>query len=219
MIKINSLSKFYKKKLIIDDISFEVPDNSIVGLEGKNGAGKSTLINILGGLVSMDSGEILFDNVKLSKLNILQKKQIGCVFETPLYIEKLTGYEFFIFIAYMYDMPYNEANLRTEKILDFFELTQDSNKLIEEYSKGMKSKISLGIALIHKPKYLLLDEPFDGIDEYFKPKIIAKLKQLSNEGTSILLISHDREMLHLLCDFTLELKNGKLIELIGKGYL
>ena len=69
MIKINSLSKFYKKKLIIDDISFEVPDNSIVGLEGKNGAGKSTLINILGGLVSMDSGEILFDNVKLSKCN------------------------------------------------------------------------------------------------------------------------------------------------------
>lgn len=211
MLKINSLSKSFRNNLILDNINFEIPNSSIVGLQGKNGAGKSTLINILGGLINADSGEILFDDIKLSKYNTIQRKQLGCVFESPLYIEKLTGYEFFIFIANMYDFPANNANSRVKQILEFLELTADSAKLIEEYSKGMKSKISFGTAIFHNPKYLLLDEPFDGIDENFKPKIIMTLKKVSIAGGSILITSHDQDILYSLCDYTLKLEDGKII--------
>lgn len=211
MVKIYNLSKSFRNNLILDNINFEIPNNSIVGLQGKNGAGKSTLINILGGLIDAESGEILFDNIKFSKYNNVQKKQLGCVFESPLYIEKLTGYEFFIFIANMYEFSFNEADSRAKQLLEFLELTSESGKLIEEYSKGMKSKISFGTAIFHNPKYLLLDEPFDGIDENFKPKIIEALKKISSEGGSILITSHDQNILYSLCDYTLKLKDGKII--------
>lgn len=211
MLIVKNLSKSFRSKLVLDNISFEIPENSIIGLQGKNGVGKSTLINILGGLLDSDNGDILYNTVPFSKYNVIQKKQLGCVFESPLYVEKLTGYEFFVFLSNMYDIPFDKATSHVKDLLKILELTADSNKLIEEYSKGMKSKISFGTAIIHSPKYLFLDEPFDGIDEYYKPKMMSTLKKMSTDGASILITSHDQQTLLSLCDYILKLEDGKII--------
>jgi ABC-2 type transport system ATP-binding protein len=212
MISIIGLKKEFGKQIVLKNVNITVPCNSIYGLTGNNGVGKSTLFNILGGLMKPDNGKVYINNNELLNHNKSQCNQIGCVFDIPLYIEKLTGLEFSNFVGEMYNLPKEVLKNRVTELLNFFELYEDRNKLIERYSKGMKSKMSLLTALIHSPKYLFLDEPFDGIDKKSITKIITYLKQLSESGTTILLSSHQENQIDELCNKVFILENGIIIE-------
>lgn len=210
MISIIGLNKQFGSHLVLKDIYIDVPDNSIYGITGSNGAGKSSLFNILGGLLKSDSGNIYINENELLSHNKNQSMQIGCVFEKPIYIEKLTGSEFLYFVGEMYNLPKSKILNKIDELLEFFDLTEHKNKNIESFSKGMKSKISLATSLIHSPKYLFLDEPFDGIDNESIKKIINLLIKISNNGSTVLISSHQDEYLAKMCNKILKLNNGIL---------
>lgn len=210
MIEVNNISKSYHNKNVLKNVSFKVHSGKIIGLKGNNGVGKSTLVNIMGGLTKADGGFTLFDGKKLSDGDAALKKRIGCVFESPLYIKMLTGREFLLFMAKMYDFSCKDAQQAVNDVLKFFGLTSDANLLIGKYSKGMKARLSIATAIFHQPAYLLLDEPFAGIDEHFRPEIIDRLKKTARNGVAILLVSHDARILQLLADLTYELADGKI---------
>jgi ABC-2 type transport system ATP-binding protein len=211
MIRINKLTKSINKQKILNELNLDVPNSTIHGIVGKNGAGKSTLINILGGILKYDEGDILIHEDEKLIHTSLQKKQIGCVFEKPLFIEKLTGFEFLLFISSMYDMSELTGIKRANELLQTFELQDQRNKLIENYSKGMKSKLSLATAILHFPKFLFLDEPFDGIDENSILVIIEILKKMKKNGNTIIITSHQKDLLGLICSNISTIENGKIL--------
>ncbi len=208
MISIFGLKKQFGLNNVLSNINIIIPNNTILGITGKNGAGKSTLLNILGGLLKPDDGVVLINNNEKLIHSFSQSLQIGCVFEKPLYIEKLTGFEYLYFIGEMYNMPEASINQRVIELLNFFDLNQHKSKLVESYSKGMKSKLSLATALFHSPKYLFLDEPFDGCDIKSINNIVEMFICLKKNGSTILISSHDMINLTKMCDSISVIENG-----------
>ena len=164
MLKIVNAFKTYRKgkRKALDGLTLEAVRGSIVGIVGTNGAGKSTLINAIGGLIRLDSGSIQISNREISSSD-LYKRKTGFVFEEPLYFEKLTGQEYLEFVGGMFRLSKTNVQRKVAELLDFFDLEDHKDELIEDYSKGMKRKVSLAAAIIHDPELLILDEPFEGL--------------------------------------------------------
>ena len=210
MIEINNIYKSFGKELVLDGVSFSCKYGKIQGLLGVNGAGKSTLINVLAGLMKSEKGTIKINNEIVSVNSFKQKRVTGYVFEYPMYIDKLTSSEYLTFVAKMQKIKNTTIKSRVEELIDFFSLPK-SKKLIENYSKGMKRKVSLAGALIHKPKYLILDEPFEGLDFSSSQKVSRLFKQLSESGVTILITSHQFDLIANICDSFAVLKGGKIL--------
>src|SRR5690625_1542367 len=159
MIRIRSLNKNFGSKRILNNLNLICETGKIQALLGANGAGKTTMIYILSGLLKSDSGEIFIDEELVDVNQDKYKSKIGYVFEVPLYFEKLTAKEFLMFSAKMRDIKEEQYLPRINHYMDLLEVPDDK-KFIEKYSKGMKQKINIITALLHEPKYLILDEPF-----------------------------------------------------------
>lgn len=211
MIAIKNIAKSYKKQEVLKDVDLTCETGKIQALLGANGAGKSTLINIVSGLIKSDVGEFFIDSEKISIDSYKYRIKVGYVFEKPIYIEKLSAKEYLTFVAQMYKLPKEESPNRIDELLTFFELPNDNKKYIEAYSKGMKNKVSLAAALIHQPNYLILDEPFDGVDFVSIQKITRLFKDLAKKGVTILITSHQYDVVASLCDNFALLKAGKVI--------
>jgi len=208
MISINNISKSYPNQLVLDGINLEVKKGSIQALLGVNGAGKSTLINILSGLLSPSKGQISINDQKINGDN-KYRRQVGYVFENPMYIEKFSAIEYLTFVAQMYGLKQSFIKSKINWLIQFFELPA-SKKYIENYSKGMKSKVSLAAALIHEPQYLILDEPFDGIDFISTQKIIKFFEKQKQKGVTILIASHQFDIMIEVCDRFALLNRGRI---------
>ena len=211
-IETDHLTKIYKKKIrALDDCSLAIPESCIFGLIGPNGAGKSTMMNIWAGILNRSGGgfSILGETIHIGDFEY--KRQIGFVLEKPHYIEKLTVEEYLNFCGAMYEIDTETVKSRTDELLDFFDLEEKASVLIENCSTGMKKKVSLAAVLIHRPRLLILDEPFEGIDPVSVKQIKDNLRLMSERGITIVLSSHNLDTVERLCDEVAIINKGRII--------
>lgn len=214
-LEVKNLSKSYGEKKVLEDINFEFSSGKIYGLIGRNGAGKTTFFNCLNQDISMDTGKVVLEDEFGS--NSLSNKDIGYVLSTPLVPEFLTAKEFLTFF-----MEINKERLDPKmSIEDYFELVKiessDQNKLLKEYSHGMKNKMQMLINIISNPKVILLDEPLTSLDVVVQEEMKKILKKYK-DGHIIIFSTHILELALDLCDEIVILNNKKL-ELIEKDNL
>jgi len=211
VIEIREIKKSYGTHEVLKGVDLICKAGKIQALLGANGAGKTTLINIISGLIKNNGGELFIDGEKISLESYKYRSKVGYVLERPLYLEKLSAREYLIFVSKMYGLPQREYLFRINELLCFFDLPGDNKKYIERYSKGMKSKVSLAAALVHNPKYLILDEPFDGVDFVYIQKISKLFQQMAKNGTTILITSHQYDVIAEMSDMFALLKDGKIL--------
>jgi ABC-2 type transport system ATP-binding protein len=212
VIRITDVLKKYKNSIIaLDNLTLSVNGGQIFGLVGPNGAGKSTLINIFANIISYDSGGIYIFGEKLNKNSFEYKRNSGFMLEKPTYIEKLTGDEFLQFAAFLYNKTSTEFSSRIEELLEFLDLEEKKDSLIETYSAGMKKKISFAAAIIHKPQLLILDEPLESIDPLSANSIKESLRLMAEKGTTVFLSSHNLDTVENICDEVAIINKGKIV--------
>lgn len=192
MIAINNLSRSFGKKKVLKSINLEVYPGEVVALLGRNGAGKSTLLNILSNLVHPESGSVSFEGKSFKKEARLIYRQLGIQSQYDTLIEELSGYNLLRFTGMIYDMEKPDIDSRIESLAGYFLISEtDLSKPVGSYSSGMKKKMKLCSALLHRPKYLLLDEPFANIDPVFSDLLCKLINRYQNENRIILFASHD----------------------------
>lgn len=214
-LEVNNLKKSYGEKLVLDDIDFSFESGKIYGLIGRNGAGKTTFFNSLNSDIDIDSGSFYLED-EYGK-NSLSTNDIGYVVSTPIVPEFLTAREFLEFF-----MEINKDKIDKDKTVDdYFSLVQisreDQDKLLKDYSHGMKNKMQILINVIARPKVILLDEPLTSLDVVVQDEMKKLFKSLKNKHI-IIFSTHILEIAMDLCDEIIILNNGKL-ELIEKSNL
>lgn len=212
-IQVAKLSKLYKKGNVkaLDNLSVSVTKGSVFGLIGPNGAGKTTLIYIIAGLIRRSSGKMVIFHKEIGNRDFLFRQRIGFVLDRPMYFDKLTVKEYLEFVAGMYDIPKQDTQGKIEELVSFFDLEPAVRNYIETYSKGMKQKVSIAAAIIHEPDLLILDEPFDGIDTTSAEEIKEILLQMNKKGVTIVITSHQLELIEALCTECAILHKGQIV--------
>jgi len=195
----------------VDSVNLVVERGRFFGFLGPNGAGKSTTIRMLTGLLAPTSGQIRVLGRDVTSEPLEVKRRIGVVPEDLNLFERLTGAEMLTFTARMYGLQKMEIAERTRELLSLMELDDEPKKLIVEYSHGMKKKLSLACALIHRPEILFLDEPFEGIDALASRTLKDLLSRLTARGLTVFLTSHVLEIVERLCTDIAIISQGKLV--------
>ena len=213
-IQARGLVKDYGKQCAVDGIDLDVSEGEFYGFLGPNGAGKSTTIKMLTGMLRPTSGQMLVAGYDMASQPLEVKRVIGILPEETSLYERLTAREMLLFAGQMYGLSRTETQERTKDLLGVMELTSDADKLIVDYSMGMKKKVALAAALIHRPRVLFLDEPFNGIDPISVRAIRDVLKALTDHGTTIFFTSHVMEVVERLCTRIAIIQKGKLV---GQG--
>jgi ABC-2 type transport system ATP-binding protein len=205
------LVRRFQDFVAVDHLNLTVSRGSFFGFLGPNGAGKSTTIKMLTGLLAPTSGRmlVLARDIAVEPLEV--KRRIGVVPEDLNLFERLTGAEMLTFTGRMYGLQKDEIAQRAPELLDLMELTDDPKKLIVEYSHGMKKKLSLACALIHRPEILFLDEPFEGVDAIASRTLKDLLSRLTARGLTVFLTSHVLEIVERLCSDIAIISHGKLL--------
>jgi ABC-2 type transport system ATP-binding protein len=210
-VEITSLVRRFGDFVAVDDLNLSVRRGSFFGFLGPNGAGKSTTIKMLTGLLAPTGGGIRILGRDLSIEPLEVKRRIGVVPEDLNLFERLTGAEMLAFTGRMYGLQKEEIARRSLELLDLMELRNEPKKLIVEYSHGMKKKLSLACALIHRPEILFLDEPFEGIDAIASRTLKDLLSRLTARGLTVFLTSHVLEIVERLCSDIAIISQGKLL--------
>src|SRR5271163_3966213 len=195
----------------VDDVTFSVAPGQFFGFLGPNGAGKSTTIKMLTGLLEPTAGqmEILGEKFTANSLNL--KRQIGVVPEGMALLGRLTGSEYLRFVGRMYGLDRETTNRRTDELLEFMQLANEPKKLVTDFSHGMQKKLALAAAVIHGPKVLFLDEPFEGVDAIAAGTLKAMLQGMIHRGATIFLTSHVLEIVERLCSHVAIIHKGRLV--------
>jgi ABC-2 type transport system ATP-binding protein len=214
-IETKHLRKTYGTKAAVDGLSLAVPQGCFYGFLGPNGAGKTTTIKMLMGVAQPTSGEIFLLGEPIDpanpKASLAAKQNIGLVPDETLLFDNLTGTEYLEFIGRMYGLTRAMAQERAKELIEFFELSAAGRKLISEYSKGMRKRVAMAAALIHRPKLFLMDEPFEGVDAVGARLMKDLLLDLVRNGSTIFLTSHVLEVVERLCDRIGIIHDGKLV--------
>ena len=211
MLKIINLSKSYKNKKAIENISIEVNKGEVFGFIGHNGAGKTTTIKSIVGIHNFEEGDILINSKSIKENPIECKKDIAYIPDNPDIYESLTLIQYLNFIADIFKVSKNEREEKIKYYSEKFEINKALGDLISSYSHGMKQKLAIISALIHSPKVLILDEPFVGLDP--KASFILKeiMKEFCNNGGCIFFSTHVLEVAEKICDKIGIIKGGKLM--------
>jgi len=195
----------------VDGLDLTVPQGTFFGFLGPNGAGKSTTIRMLTGLLDRTSGRASVLGHDVEREAVQVKRLIGVVPEEPALFDRLTGAEHLTFVGRMYGVPREQIRSRTEELLEMMDLHRQPKKLIVDYSHGMKKKLALSAALIHQPRLLFLDEPFEGIDAVASRQIRDLLQRMVSKGVTIFLTSHILEIVEKLCRDVAVIHHGRLV--------
>jgi ABC-2 type transport system ATP-binding protein len=195
----------------VDDIDLTVSAGTLFGFLGPNGAGKSTTIKMLTGLLDKTSGEASVLGYDLDRDPVEVKRRIGVVPEELALFDRLTGTEYLTFVGRMYGVPLPEIRKRAAELLEMMDLPAGGKKLIVDYSHGMKKKLALSAALIHRPRLLFLDEPFEGIDAIASRQIKDLMHAMVDRGVTIFLTSHILEIVEKLCSDVAIIHQGRLV--------
>ena len=205
------LTKLYGSKPALQGLDLDVPQGSFFGFLGPNGAGKTTTIHILIGLIEASAGEVEVLGLRVPEQLSELKRQIGVVPDESVLFDRLTGLEFLDFVGRMYGLPRPTASERSRELMELFELDSMDSSLVAGYSKGMKKRLALAAALIHRPKLFLLDEPFEGVDPVGARMMKEILLQQVRQGATVFLTSHVLEVIERLCDRVAIIDHGRLI--------
>jgi len=210
-IQTRGLTRNFGALTAVDDVTFSVATGQFFGFLGPNGAGKSTTIKMLTGLLEPSSGsiEILGQPFNASALDL--KRQIGVVPEGMALMGRLTAPEYLHFVGRMYGLDRETALRRTDELLDFMQLSGETRKLVTDFSHGMQKKLALAAAVIHGPKVLFLDEPFEGVDAIAAGMLKSMLTGMINRGATIFLTTHVLEIVERLCSHVAIISKGRLV--------
>lgn len=211
MLKVRGLSKAFGANRAVDSISFDVQPGEIYGLLGPNGAGKTTTISMLSGLLKPDSGEVFVAGASFWSDPQKAKRIMGVVPQDLALYEELSGRENLEFWGRIAGLSSREAKLRATELLEALTLADRAKDAVRTYSGGMKRRINLGCALLHRPQLLLLDEPTVGIDPQARMNILEFIGKLRASGTAILYTTHYLEEAESLCQRIGIIDHGKLL--------
>jgi len=210
-LKTTSLTRRFGDFTAVQDVTLDVATGQFFGFLGPNGAGKSTTIKMLTGLLAPTSGSIEILGLDTTRDAEAVKQQIGVVPEGLALFGRLTGAEYLRFVGTMYGLDRSTTAERTEELLAFMDLAKEPKKLITDYSHGMQKKIALAAAVIHGPKVLFLDEPFEGVDAIAAGTLKAMLQGMIARGATIFLTSHVLEIVERLCSHIAIIDAGRLV--------
>ena len=209
-IEVNHVTKCYAEHLALNDISLQVPEQSIYGLLGPNGAGKTTLIRILNQITGPDTGQVLIDGEPLQPKHV---ERFGYLPEERGLYKKMKVGEQAIYLAQLKGISKQEATRRLKIWFEKFEIGEWWNKTVEELSKGMQQKVQFITTVVHQPDILIFDEPFSGFDPINANLLKESILELRDKGATILLSTHNMNSVEELCDsITLINKGEKILE-------
>ena len=210
-IQTHGLTRRFGALTAVEDVTLTVAQGQFFGFLGPNGAGKSTTIKMLTGLLEPSSGAIQILGLPFSATALELKRQIGVVPEGMALLGRLTAPEYLHFVGRMYGLDRETVGHRTEELLDFMQLAGDRRKMITDYSHGMQKKLALAAAVIHGPKILFLDEPFEGVDAIAAGMLKAMLQRMIQRGVTIFLTTHVLEIVERLCTHVAIIHQGRLV--------
>jgi ABC-2 type transport system ATP-binding protein len=210
-IEARNLVKTYKDKTAVRDLSLTVRPGILYAFLGPNGAGKSTTLRMLTGLLAPTSGEVRLLGKPIEEDPMAAKSVIGLVPDDLPLFDRLTGEETLIFTARLHGLKVDEARRRSAELLEYFELDDARGRPVLEYSLGMKKKLALGCALIHRPRILFLDEALNGVDPVSVKSIVDLLRSLVASGSTIFFTTHVLDTAERLCDEIGVIHDGKLV--------
>jgi len=210
-IRTEGLTRRFGALTAVDSVNLRVSAGQFFGFLGPNGAGKSTTIKMLTGLLAPTSGRMELLGLDFERSPIDVKRQIGVVPEGMGLFERLTGAEYLHFVGRMYGLDGPTTEKRTEELLEFMQLADREKTLIADYSHGMQKKLALAAAVIHGPRILFLDEPFEGVDALAAGALKALLGRMTERGVTIFLTSHVLEIVERLCSHVAIIHQGRLV--------
>ena len=210
-IEASNLVKAYRSKTAVRDLSLRVRPGLFYGFLGPNGAGKSTTLRMLTGLLRPTSGSISIFGTSLDEDPSAVKSMIGLVPDDLPLFERLTGEETLHFTGRIYGLTKADARSRTDELLEYFELTDAKGRFVMEYSLGMRKKLALAAALIHRPRLLFLDEALNGVDPVSGKSIADLLRALGASGPTIFFTTHVLDVAERLCDEIGVIHDGRLV--------
>lgn len=211
MVSVRNISKKFKDIQAIKNISLDIPKGVIFGLLGPNGAGKSTTINIISGLLVQDLGEVEIMGSTLKNNEKYIKSNMGVCFQDIVVFDDLTVEENLEYFGRMYGLKGAKLKKNIEETLEFIKLTEHRKKRPKKFSGGMKRRLNIGCAIIHKPQLLILDEPTVGIDVQSRNHILESIIQLNKNGSTIIYTSHYLEEVEQICDQIAIVDSGEVI--------
>jgi ABC-2 type transport system ATP-binding protein len=211
LIRLIQLTKRYGKFTAVDNIDLVVPSGELFGFLGPNGAGKTTTFRMIAGILRPTSGTVEIGGVDVSRSPLEAKSRLGFIPDRPFVYDKLTGGEFLRFAAALYGQQGAAVERRIDELLDLFELTRWKDELTESYSHGMRQKLIISGALVHRPEVIVVDEPMVGLD----PKSARLLKDLFRQfvarGGTVLMSTHTLEVAETMCDRIAIIHGGKIV--------
>jgi ABC-2 type transport system ATP-binding protein len=210
MIRVEQFSKAYGDFLAVSDLSFEVAAGNVLGLIGPNGAGKTTTLRALSGVIPPTSGRLLIDGHDINRDPLAAKSKLAIVPDEPNLFPSLTVWEHIVFVSRIYYLD-DDWPTRANALLEEFDLASRKDTLADELSRGMRQKVAVTCALVHRPQVLILDEPLTGLDPRGIRTLFESIARVSESGTSTIISSHLLGQLEGVCSRFLILNHGKRI--------
>jgi ABC-2 type transport system ATP-binding protein len=210
-IRTENLTRRFGNLIAVDGMDLQVTAGQFFGFLGPNGAGKSTTIKMLTGLLAPTAGRVELMGLDFAAHPVEVKRQIGVVPEGMGLFERLTGTDYLRFVGCMYGLDQATTEQRAEELLDFMQLADRPKTMIADYSHGMQKKLALAAAVIHGPRILFLDEPFEGVDALAAGALKALLGRMTERGVTIFLTSHVMEIVERLCSHVAIIHKGHLV--------
>ncbi len=207
-IEVKNVYKSFLKKIVLSDLNIVAEKEQILGVIGPSGAGKTTLIRLITGAIKSDSGEIFIDTVKVPNMKLFS--QVGYMPQFDALYPDLSGWDNLLFFGRLYRCKGKKLFERCSKLFHFYDLYEEKDKLVYHYSGGMKKRLSLIIALVHDPQYLILDEPTVGIDPVLRKKIWDDFRDQAKQGKTLIISTHVMDEAEK-CDKCALLYKGELL--------
>jgi ABC-2 type transport system ATP-binding protein len=210
VIRLTDLTKRYGKFTAVDGITLEVPRGELFGLLGPNGAGKTTTMRMIAGILQPTAGSVLVGGVDMLARPLEAKARIGFIPDRPFVYDKLTGGEFLRFAAALYGQDGPGVERRIDELLEMFDLTEWKHELTEAYSHGMRQKLIISGALVHRPELIIVDEPMVGLDPRSARLLKDLFRQFVVRGGTVLMSTHTLEVAEIMCDRIAIVYKGKI---------
>ena len=211
MIRLIHLTKQYGKFTAVDDIDLVVPSGELFGFLGPNGAGKTTTFRMIAGILRPTSGTVEIGGIDVNRNPLDAKARLGFIPDRPFVYDKLTGGEFLRFAAALYGQQGPGVERRIDELLELFELSRWKDELTEAYSHGMRQKLIISGALVHRPEVIVVDEPMVGLDPRSARLLKDLFRQFVDRGGTVLMSTHTLEVAETMCDRIAIIHGGKIV--------